>query len=321
MNADPVLAADTARTASPSETDRGHIVCEGLVKIYSVGDREVLALQGLELHVDAGELLAIVGASGSGKSTLLNILAALDTPSAGQARVGGHDLTRMTAADRIRYRRDVIGFVWQQTTRNLLPYLSAADNIELPMRLAGLRRSVRKERLAELAELVGLTAALPRRPAALSGGEQQRTAVAVALANRPQVLLADEPTGELDTEASEQLFAAFRRANEHLGVTFVVLTHDPLVSDQVERTVQIRDGRTAHETLRQRAHTTDSHEVIAQDFAVLDSVGRLQLPRDYVDALGLRRRVRVELEPDHIGIWPDQRLRPARPAPGSREED
>lgn len=284
-----------------------HIVCDGLVKIYKVEDLEVVALQGLDLDVGDGELVAIVGASGSGKSTLLNILGGLDVPTAGRARVGPHDLLTMDRTERTRYRREVIGFVWQQTGRNLLRYLDAQENVELPLTLAGVGRRQRRERAAELLALVGLDDRRRHRPDQLSGGQQQRVAIATALANSPRVLLADEPTGELDTATSEEVFGVMRDVNEQLGVTVIVLTHDPLVSNEVHRMVQIRDGRTATETVRTR-HTsaTGEHEVIAEEFAVLDRVGRLQLPRDYVEALALHRRVRLELEPDHIGVWPDR---------------
>jgi ABC-type lipoprotein export system ATPase subunit len=286
------------------------IVCDNLVKIYKVAELEVVALQGLDLIVEQGELIAIVGASGSGKSTLLNILGGLDTPSAGKALVGGYDLLNMDAKERTRYRRQVIGFIWQQTARNLLPYLNAVENVELPMILDGMPRRLRRARAMELLELVGLSERADHRPDRLSGGEQQRVAIATALANSPQVLLADEPTGELDTRTSHEIFAALRSVSHDLGVTVVVVTHDPLVSNQVNRTVAIRDGRTSSETLR-RTETSEEghHEIIAEEFAVLDRAGRLQLPRDYVDALELERRVRLALEPDHIGVWPDRNRR------------
>jgi len=287
-----------------------HIVCDNLVRIYKTEGVEVVALQGLDLVVDKGELVAIVGASGSGKSTLLNVLSGLDVPTAGVARVAGTDLLTMTHKDRLRYRREVVGFVWQQTGRNLLPYLTAKENVLLPMRMAGGRaaariggRRARNARADELLELLGVAGTADRRPAELSGGEQQRVAIAVALANRPEVLLADEPTGELDSEGSEQVFDALRGVNRELGVTAVIVTHDPAVAERVDRTVGIRDGRTSSETLRRES---SDGRIIAEEYAVLDRAGRLQLPRDFMNALGLRRRVRLELERDHIGVWPDR---------------
>ena len=302
--------------AAASRTDMGDpslsfpgdslIVCDNLVKIYKVADLEVVALQGLDLLVEPGEFIALVGASGSGKSTLLNILAGLDVPSAGRAVVAGHALGEMGSEERTEYRRSVIGFVWQQTARNLLPYLSAAENVEMPMMLHGLSNDERRTRANELLGLVGLGDRGGHRPDRLSGGEQQRVAIAVALANNPAVILADEPTGELDSETAQQVFDLLRAVNRELGVTIVVVTHDPLVSERVKRTIAIRDGRTSTETLR-RAAVTDAgeHHVIAEDYAVLDRVGRLQLPPAHVEALGLHRRVRVVLEDDHISIWPD----------------
>jgi ABC-type lipoprotein export system ATPase subunit len=283
------------------------VLCDNLVKIYKVADLEVVALQGLDLHVEAGELIAIVGASGSGKSTLQNILGGIDTPTAGKAEVAGFDLTSLTPKERTIYRRRIVGFVWQQTSRNLLPYLTARENVELPLILDGMGGHDRHVYSDELLDAIGMRDHAKRRPEQLSGGEQQRIAIAIALANRPKVLLADEPTGELDSETAAEVFATFRAVNRALGVTIVVLTHDPLVSEQVDRTIAIRDGRMSTETLRRSEIGTEGeHRVVAQEFAVLDRAGRLQLPSEYVDALELERRVRLALEIDHIGVWPDR---------------
>jgi ABC-type lipoprotein export system ATPase subunit len=282
------------------------IFCQGLVKIYKVANLEVVALQGLDLTLDAGEFVAIVGASGSGKSTLMNILSGLDVPSAGRAVVAGHVLGEMGTGELTDYRRRVVGFVWQQASRNLLAYLSARENVELPMLLDGVGGKERRARTEDLLGMVGISDRANRRPAELSGGEQQRAAIAVALANGPSVLLADEPTGELDSGTAHDVFNVLRRVNEELGMTILVVTHDPLVHDQVQRTIAIRDGRTSTETLRRRSVSeAGEHEVLAVEYAVLDRVGRLQLPRAVVEALGLARRVRVVLEADHIEIWPD----------------
>jgi ABC-type lipoprotein export system ATPase subunit len=211
----------------------------------------------------------------------------------------------MGRRERTLYRRRVVGFVWQQTARNLLPYLTALENVELPMLIDG-RRGAR-ERALELLALVGLADRTAHRPDRLSGGEQQRVAIAVALANEPPVVLADEPTGELDTKTSADTFELLRRANTELGTTIVIVTHDPLVSGHVGRTVAIRDGRTSTETVRRtRLSTEGEHHVIDEEFAVLDRAGRLQLPRKHIDALGLSRRVRLRLEEDHVGVWPDR---------------
>jgi ABC-type lipoprotein export system ATPase subunit len=281
------------------------IACDGLVRIYKQAELEVVALQGLDLLVEGGEMIAIVGASGSGKSTLLNILGGMDVPSAGRAVVAGYDLGRLSNAERTRFRRRVIGFVWQQTGRNLLPYLTAAQNVELPMILDG--RKGRQARALELLGLVGLKDRASHRPDRLSGGEQQRTAIAVALANDPNVVLADEPTGELDSQTSGDVFGLLRRVNRELGTTIVIVTHDAFVSEQVQRTVAIRDGRTSTETLRRTEQTeAGDHRVIAEEYAVVDRAGRLQLPRAHVEALELKNRVRLRLEEDHVGVWPDR---------------
>ncbi len=292
--------------------EHAHIVCDNLVRIYKTEGIEVVALQGLDLLVDQGEFIALVGASGSGKSTLLNILSGLDVPTAGTARVAGSDLLTMSAKERLRYRREVVGFVWQQTARNLLSYLTAVENVELPMRFTGVPRIDRRDRAEELLELMGVDYCADRRPAEISGGEQQRVAIAVAAANEPEVILADEPTGELDTSTATEVFDAFRKANRELGVTAVVVTHDPLVSEQVDRTIGIRDGRTSSEVLRRTE--LDEHgkeEIIAEEYAVLDRAGRVQLPREFTTALEMERRVRLALERDHIRVWPDHARRSA----------
>jgi putative ABC transport system ATP-binding protein len=307
-------AEQRARQARPRFGERSMIVCDNLVKIYKVADLEVVALQGLDLLVESGEFVALIGASGSGKSTLLNILGGLDVPSAGRAVVAGHQLADMGTREQTDYLRRVIGFVWQQSSRNLLPYLTVLENVAMPMILDGVAPRARDAAARELLAQVGLQDRFDHRPDALSGGEQQRAAIAVALANRPEVLLADEPTGELDTATAHATFELFRRLNHELGVTIVIATHDPLVSEQVSRTIAIRDGRVSSEVLRQRAVSeAGEHHVIATEYAVLDRAGRLQLPRAHVEALHLERRVRLELEPDHIGVWPD---RPGSDLPG-----
>jgi ABC-type lipoprotein export system ATPase subunit len=295
--------ADLQRRAAQRAADRaggmhrlqGHLVCDGWVRIFKTDGVEVVALQGLDLVIDRGELVAIVGASGSGKSTLLNILSGLDEPTAGMCRVAGHDLMAMTAKRRLHYRRYTVGFVWQQTGRNLLPYLTAAENVALPMRLARRRGATAGRRRArELLDLVGVGYCADRKPAQMSGGEQQRVAVAVAVANDPEVLFADEPTGELDEATAAEVFSALQTINAELGVTIVVVTHDPAVSEQVSRTVAIRDGRTASEVRRAGG--------VAEEYALLDRTGRMQLPRSYVDNLELRDRVKLQLQPDHVQV-------------------
>jgi ABC-type lipoprotein export system ATPase subunit len=210
---------------------------------------------------------------------------------------------RMNSTQRTAYRRSMVGFVWQQTARNLQPYLDARGNVEFPMAVAGLSRRTRRARAEQLLDLVGLADRHDHRPAEMSGGEQQRVAIAVAVANEPRILLADEPTGELDTATANEVFDVIRTMGDELGITGVLVTHDPLVSQQVSRTVTIRDGRISSEIVRKGAGR-DASQIIEREFAVLDSAGRVQLPSVHRDALDLQRRVRLELEDDHIRIWP-----------------
>jgi ABC-type lipoprotein export system ATPase subunit len=287
------------------------IVCDRLVRIYSGAGIEVQALQGLDLLVTEGEMTAVIGAAGSGKSTLMNILAGLDTPTAGMVRVAGQDLSATTARERLDYRRSVVGFIWQQTSRNLLPYLTARQNVMLPMRFGPLRRRERYTRADFLLDTLGIGYCAGRTPEKMSGGEQQRAAIATALANQPKVLLADEPTGELDSSTAHEVFTALQTANTELGTTVLVVTHDPAVSSQVRRTVAIRDGRTSTETIRRAA--TDEHGMTAlqaREYAVLDRAGRIQFPRDMIERLGMRDRVQLQEEADHIGVWPDDHTDP-----------
>jgi putative ABC transport system ATP-binding protein len=267
------------------------ITCEGLVKIFKTDDLEVVALQGLNLHVDRGELMAIIGSSGSGKSTLLNILGGLDRPSAGQVRVGDWDLLKMSDAQLVEYKRKTVGFVWQNNARNLLPYLTALENVELPMMLHNLGE---RSYAAELLDWVGLSARKHSKTAQLSGGEQQRVAIAIALANRPALLLADEPTGSVDTATAELIMNIFRRLNEELGLTVVIVTHDRTLAGKVNRVVAIRDGMTSTEFIREFGGQ--------QEFVVLDRAGRLQVPREYLESLGVGERVTMQFDGERIVI-------------------
>jgi len=289
--------------ASPNGDPRPlFIECDNLVKIYKVADLEVVALQGLDLIIRQGEMMALVGPSGSGKSTLMNILGGLDSPTAGRVRVGEYNLLELTRRDQVRYRRHMVGFVWQQTARNLLPYLTAKENVELPMALAGFPARERRERAAHLIERVGLADRMKHRPDRLSGGEQQRVAIAVGMANRPKLLLADEPTGEVDSHSAEQIFHALRALNEETNVTIIIVTHDMNVATRVDRVVGFRDGRTSTEILRRRDGDIAIHE---EEYAILDRAGRLQLPEAYIDALDMEDRVRLRLTENHVQVWPE----------------
>lgn len=314
----------TRDTETPdTETRNNMIICENLVKIYSLSGVEVMALQGLDLSVNDGEMLGIVGASGSGKSTLLNVLGGLDRPSAGRVVVSERDLLKLSDAELDVYRRTEVGFVWQQVTRNLVPYLNALENVELPMRLTRISAKKRRERALELLETVGLSQRLKHHSAQLSGGEQQRVGIAVALANQPQILLADEPTGEVDTTTAQEIYAALRQINTTYKTTTIIVSHDPNIGHHTDRVVAIRDGKTSSETVRaEGTHRVMGQETSAgsatatnpaeaatpathfEELIVLDSAGRLQLPRGYLESLNIGDRVRVELADHAIVIHP-----------------
>jgi ABC-type lipoprotein export system ATPase subunit len=280
------------------------IFCENLVKIYKVSGLEVVALQGLNLAVQPGELMGIVGASGSGKSTLLNILGGLDRPSAGRVTINGRDLLKAPASGLDEYRRTEVGFVWQQTARNLIPYLSAQANVELPMTIEGVGAREKRAWSRELLETVGLWEHRKHRLAQLSGGQQQRVAIAVALANRPQLLLGDEPTGEVDSGTAQEILALFRRMNEQYGLTTIIVTHDPQIARNADRVVTIRDGSTSSETVRrvadvEAALAQGAQEVSAamhvyEEFVVVDGAGRLQIPPDLRAEMSIGDRVTLE---------------------------
>ncbi len=281
------------------------IVCENLVKIYRLNQQgsatvEVQALQGLDITVTDGEMIGIVGASGSGKSTLLNILGGLDRPTGGRAVVGKRDLAHMTARAIDEYRRKTVGFVWQQGARNLIPYLTAAENIELPLTLSGQAGKATRARALHLLDLVGLRERKDHRLEELSGGEQQRVAIAIALANDPKLLLADEPTGELDTATAQTIYDLLRDLNRQLGLTMLIVSHDPGIASHVDRVVAVRDGKLASETVRVQKHDSDEHHLV--ELAVLDSAGRLQIPREYLDEFNIKRRVLIETTAEGILI-------------------
>jgi ABC-type lipoprotein export system ATPase subunit/bifunctional DNA-binding transcriptional regulator/antitoxin component of YhaV-PrlF toxin-antitoxin module len=282
------------------------------VKIHKIADLEVVALQGLDLEVKQGELLGIVGASGSGKSTLLNILGGLDRPSAGRVTVGGRDLLKMSNTALTTYRRTQVGFVWQQGARNVIPYLSAQANVELPMILAGRAGGAARKHAVELLDAVGLADRRGHYLGQLSGGEQQRVAIAVALANSPSLLLADEPTGELDSNTALTIYKAFRDLRDRFGVTTLIVSHDVKIARHVDRVVAIRDGKLAGETVRRAPTAQQIAERIAQgteqqvhdehfvEYAVLDSAGRLQIPKEMREQYGIKER--AHLEPSELGI-------------------
>jgi len=216
----------------------------GVTRDYPYGDRAVHALRGVDLTIRAGDFVAIVGPSGCGKSTLLNLLAGIDDPTAGSIELLGRTIATLRESERSAMRLREVGFVFQRF--HLLSVLSAAENVELPMSEAGVSRAERAERVRELLAYVGLSDRAGHRPTQLSGGEQQRVAIARALANRPRILLADEPTGELDVRTGEEVILLFERLNREQGATVVAVTHDPSVAARAHRTIEMKDGRVVH---------------------------------------------------------------------------
>ncbi|MBC8060264.1 MAG: ATP-binding cassette domain-containing protein [Clostridiaceae bacterium] len=286
------------------------IVCDNLVKIYKTGDIEVVALQGLDLTVEDGEFMAIIGSSGSGKSTLLNMLGGLDRPSAGTLLVDGTDLLKANDKQMRQYRKDTVGFMWQNNARNLIPYLTAVENVELPMFLKG---KVNRNRALELLDMVGMVHRKNSKLNQLSGGEQQRIAMAISIANNPRLLLADEPTGAVDTKTSGMVMDVFRDLNKNLGVTIIIVTHDLKLSKKVNRVVAIRDGRTSSEFIRKsyKEEMQNSENMFLQEeeedkeeLVVVDRAGRLQIPKEYLEKLGLtgKNKLKVEIENGQIII-------------------
>ena len=284
------------------------IVCDNVFKIYKTKDIEVVALQGLDLTVARGEMMAIIGNSGSGKSTLLNLLGALDVPSAGKVLVDGLDIEKLTPSAIRRFKAETVGFVWQNTARNLIPYLSALENVILPMRILG---NIDKDHAKSLLEYVGLGSKQKRRLYELSGGEQQRVAIAISLANKPPLLLADEPTGAVDTKTTVDLLNLFKKISVELGTTVVIVTHDRYVSSFVDRVAAMSDGRAGSEFVRRRydleLNSLDTpHEISHEEYAMLDRFGRLQLPQTFTEGINNSSRVKLTIEEGKVVITPTE---------------
>jgi len=272
-----------------------HVNCVGLFKIFKTSDLEVVALRGLELTVNYREIVAIVGASGSGKSTLLNILAGYDFPSAGSVQVGSHNLLQMTEQEAVIYRRYEVGFIWQQANQNLFPYLSAIENIQLPMMVSNMSRNERQNKSEHLLEMVGLTNRRNHKPIELSGGEQQRVSIAVALSNSPSLLLADEPTGELDEESGHDVLDLMNTINREIGTTIIIVTHDPLIYSSVNRAITIKDGKTSTEIDQSVLFRRKEKKIPSRinEYLLIDSSGNVQIPKEILSDSELGRRVRI----------------------------
>lgn len=292
------------------------IECENLIKIYKSLDSEVVALQGLDLTVNKGELMAIIGNSGSGKSTLLNMIGGLDRATAGKLYVDGKDLFLLNEKEMIDYKKNTVGFVWQNNARNLIPYLTVSENIQLVLNI-GKQKDI-KNRTNELIELVGLSHRKNNCLSELSGGEQQRTAIAIALANNPSILLADEPTGSVDTKTASQILDVFRKLNHELKLTIVIVTHDRAIASKVDRVAAIRDGRLSSEFIRKKSYAEELKElksgIISEDsseqveYAVVDKFGRVQIPNEYLDELNIKgnSKVKVEILNNKIIVLPPE---------------
>jgi len=271
------------------------IVCDGLVKIYKTEDVEVMALQGLELEVKRGEILSVIGKSGSGKSTLMNIIGGLERQSVGTIIVDGMNLADMTEKEMVQYRKKKIGFVWQKSSRNLYSYLTSIENVEAAMNFTKLDAGQKHEKAMRLLEMTGIAHKMNSYPAQMSGGEQQRVSIAVALANDPDILLADEPTGAVDSKTSNMIQDLFRKLNQEMGLTIIIVTHDVKLANKVDRVVMISDGKISTEKImkaqvrEQIAHiSSDELDDDAHDeYSVMDKAHRVQLNEEILEAAGI----------------------------------
>ena len=222
-------------------SNKAYIQADDLVKVFRLGSVEVQALRGLSMQIEQGEMVAIVGASGSGKTTLLNILGGITRATAGNTVVAGYDVTNANPTQLVALRREIVGHIFQEL--NLIPTLTAYENVELPMLAAKVDGNTRKGRIEELLSIVGLEDRMKHKPDELSGGERQRVAIAAAIANNPQVLLCDEPTGDLDTETGAVIVEYLHKVNKEYGKTVLMVTHDPSIARQCDRIYRIRDGQ------------------------------------------------------------------------------
>ncbi len=293
------------------------IVCDGLVKIYKTEDVEVMALQGLELEVKRGEILSVIGKSGSGKSTLMNIIGGLERQSVGTIIVDGMNLADMTEKEMVQYRKKKIGFVWQKSSRNLYSYLTSIENVEAAMNFTKLDAGQKHEKAMRLLEMTGIAHKMNSYPAQMSGGEQQRVSIAVALANDPDILLADEPTGAVDSKTSNMIQDLFRKLNQEMGLTIIIVTHDVKLANKVDRVVMISDGKISTEKImkaqvrEQIAHiSSDELDDDAHDeYSVMDKAHRVQLNEEILEAAGIdTNKVKIRVVDGQVVITGENSL-------------
>ncbi len=270
-----------------------YIVCQRVVKAYRVGGHELVALRGIDFEMEQGEMVAIIGPSGAGKSSLLNLIGGLDSPTAGQIIVDGTRLEELRGKKLADYRLHQVGFLWQQVDRNLLGHRSALRNVTLPMMMAGAKRRKRRQQAIDLLSAVGLGDRLGDYPAKLSGGQQQRVAIAVALANRPPVLLADEPTGALDQTSARQVLNLLVNLRNRYGLTVLMVTHDMEMATYADRVLTLRDGALGQDMSGGVERPT------------LDEEGRIQLPETVRSTLAEAARIAVEVRPEGVLLRPD----------------
>lgn len=286
------------------------INCDGLVKIYMSDKLKVMALQGLDLEIAEGEMVAIIGKSGSGKSTLLNMIGGLEVPTAGRLFINGKDMASYKEKEMVEYRKSTVGFVWQKSSRNLFFYMTVIENVMAPMYFTKGKNDNRRSRAMKLLEQVGMEAHADKYPDQLSGGEQQRVAIAVALANNPKILLADEPTGAVDSRTSDMIFELFKKLNEELGLTILIVTHDIALASKVQRVLMISDGKVSTEKIIREAYVNVEdntaftvNESGHTEYSVLDKAHRVQLTDDVLEQAGITtNKVRIAVEDGKVVI-------------------
>ncbi len=271
--------------------DKNKIVVRDLMKVYKRGQKEVIALRGVDFEVQQGEFLSIIGPSGSGKSTLLKMLGALDKPTAGIVLYDGHSVTMLDDRRAMLYRRQKVGFIWQ--VGNLVPGLTALKNVTLPMKLAGAPSKKADARARMLLDTIGLGPRVEHKPNQMSGGENQRTAICVALANNPELLLGDEITGELDSETTEMVMQSLKMTNEEFGTTVINVTHNPRVAEYADRVLRIRDG-----LIEGQKHT------LYGDITEIDAKGRMVIPETVRRLAGIKKRVVLRATSEGLLVSP-----------------